>query len=76
MMWNFFRGRNRLDQAAARMRAEHEWFLNRAMTLSLPYPRIPTRPVRDGGFSAMMARPDGRPRADRWWEIALDRVER
>lgn len=31
--------------------------------------------ARGGGFDAMMARESGRRRAERWWSLALDRVD-
>ncbi len=39
------------------------------------FPRIPLRPVSDGGFAGLTARPEGRRAASRWWEEATDRID-
>lgn len=58
------------------MRAEHEAFLSTAILHPGAYPRIPTRRSDAGGFGPMIERPGGRARAERWWSLAMDRVER
>ncbi|MCW5775464.1 MAG: hypothetical protein KIS87_03325 [Phycisphaeraceae bacterium] len=74
MLWSFG-GRGRLLTRAEIARREHERWLNRAIASGTPYPRIPTRLVRRGGFSGLMARPGGPERAARWWDAALARVD-
>ncbi|MCL4740629.1 MAG: hypothetical protein KJZ54_00335 [Phycisphaerales bacterium] len=74
MLWRFG-GRDRLLTRAEIARREHERWLNRAIVSGTPYPRIPTRLVRRGGFSGLMARPGGPERAARWWDAALARVD-
>lgn len=39
------------------------------------FPRIPLRPVSEGGFEGLLARPDGRRRAAGWWAGAMERVQ-
>ncbi len=39
------------------------------------FPRIPLRPVAEGGFDGLLARPEGRRRAEGWWAGAMSRVE-
>lgn len=39
------------------------------------FPRIPLRPVAEGGFEGLLARPEGRRRAEGWWAGAMSRVE-
>ena len=74
MIWGFFRRRD-LRSAAERFRAEHSRFLSSAMMSGRRYPTIPTRRVRDGGFDAMMSRPTGPDRAERWWSAAMSRMD-
>lgn len=74
MLWNFG-GRGRLQTRAEIARREHERWLNRAIRTGTPYPRIPVRLVRRGGFSGLMSSPGGSERAERWWKSALSRVD-
>ncbi len=73
MRWSFF-GRDRFVEAGRLARAVHSHWLSEAMARPMDVPRIPTRRVSDGGFSAMLGRPGGRERAEKWWDLALDRV--
>lgn len=52
----------------------HGRWLTEALRQPGAMPRIPLRAVSRGGFAALLARPDGRDRAERWWEEALERV--
>lgn len=74
MRWNFFNRRG-LRGAGERFRLEHSRWLTHAVVTRHPYPRIPTRPVRDGGFDRMMRLEHGPERARRWWSLASDRVD-
>ncbi len=56
-------------------RALHSRWLTRAIESKKPYPRIPVRRVDTGGFDRMMASEGGRARAERWWDLALGRVD-
>lgn len=59
-----------------RARRHHERWLTGALTGRIgPHPRIPTRRVSEGGFDRQMADESGRARAERWWDLALMRVE-
>jgi hypothetical protein len=53
----------------------HEQWLNRALRSRIPYPRIPVRKVDEGGFDRVHRNADARAHADRWWALALDRVD-
>lgn len=55
-------------------RRQHEDWLTRALMTQREYPRIPIRRVDEGGFEAMMHRTDGPSKAQRWWDLALRRV--
>jgi hypothetical protein len=53
-------------------------WLTRALRAGAGLPRIPTRRVAEdwsGGYSSIVATPEGRAWADRWWAEALDAVE-
>ena len=56
---------------AERMRRAHEAWLNWAMASGVRVPRIPVRPVAEGGFDAEMATAAGRAACERWWYLAL-----
>lgn len=58
------------------MRLAHSHWLTSALASARPYPKIPLRRVAEGGFSALVATPDGRLWADLWWNAALDHVTR
>lgn len=61
-------------EAGRLARLMHSRWLSDAIARPMDVPRIPTRRVADGGFSTMLGRPGGRERAERWWDLALDRV--
>jgi len=64
------------DVRAEFARRMHSLWLTRALRAGSNVPRIPTRLVRDGGFSAIAATAEGREWADRWWEEALEAADR
>lgn len=68
-----------VSEASARACAEHSAWLTRALSQGLRYPRIPIRPMdpdtEQRGFGPMMARRTGPARAERWWKLALGRVD-
>ncbi len=74
MFWPFL---HRADPPtrAALFRVVHERWLTRMQVDRRPAPRIPLRRVDRGGFDALRDRPAGRARAERWWTLALERVE-
>lgn len=72
MLWNPLR---LLNDRARQYRLVHERWLTRAVRSPGRYPRIPTRRVDTGGFSALLSRPGGGELAERWWELALERVD-
>ncbi len=67
--------RRLLESFGARARRVHSAWLTRAVREGRAYPRIPTRRVDLGGFDALMRREGGPKIAERWWTIALLRVE-
>jgi hypothetical protein len=72
MFWRSSPGDNRRASIFRRM---HERWLTRALSSGRAYPRLPIRRVDQGGFDAVRREPAARARADRWWELALDRVD-
>ncbi len=65
-----------LLSAAEKARLMHSRWLSRALAeRGRAWPVIPLRRVSEGGFSAMLALPQGRAWAERWWEEALVRLE-
>lgn len=60
---------------ASLFRRVHERWLTRALSSRKAYPRIPIRRVDHGGFDLVRSQPAARARADRWWELALERVD-
>lgn len=72
MFWN--RLLQRIKDPGELARAQHSIWLTQALASGKPYPRIPLKPVRDGGFSKLMARPHGPDRAAQWWDAALAKV--
>jgi hypothetical protein len=70
MFWEFFSLSNLVNHAEA-MRRRHSLWLTRAMRQPAAYPRIPTRPVGDGGFSPLMSSPAGKAWAEEWWADTL-----
>ncbi|NUQ53660.1 MAG: hypothetical protein HUU19_13305 [Phycisphaerales bacterium] len=73
MIWWPFH-RSDLPSRAEQMRLAHSHWLTGALASGRPYPKIPLRRVAEGGFSALVATPDGRQWADLWWNAALDHV--
>ncbi|MCC7144964.1 MAG: hypothetical protein IT443_00810 [Phycisphaeraceae bacterium] len=49
-------------------------FLTWALSQERHLPRIPTRPVAQGGFANLLAHPGARRLAARWWANALKAV--
>jgi hypothetical protein len=74
MFWRFLKQSGSLSPGEVARRVHSLW-LTRAFESGRVYPRIPTRRVEDGGFDRMMATEHGRARAERWWELALARME-
>jgi hypothetical protein len=60
-----------LERGAAARRRHEAWL---AVALRKPgkYPRIPVRPVADGGFDPVLATPEGRVWAESWWGSTLE----
>lgn len=56
---------------AEQFRRAHERWLTRALAAARPIPRIPLRRVDRGGFDGLLARPNGRQLAERWWSLAM-----
>jgi len=79
MRWNLFT-RSQIRDAGRRFRAEHSAFLTRALCRpGSRYPRIPTRRVDRGGWDRqreLAAQNGGEDRFERWWNAAMQRVER
>lgn len=73
MRWSLFH-RSRAIEAGRLARLLHSRWLTEAISRPMDVPRIPTRRVADGGFDAMLSRPSGRIRAEKWWDLALQRV--
>ncbi len=74
MLWNVFSGDFPLDPAEVARRIHSRW-LSRALSTKKEYPRIPVRPVDEGGFSGLMQTEEGRASAEAWWEQALEMVD-
>ncbi|MBL0928327.1 MAG: hypothetical protein IBJ11_11870 [Phycisphaerales bacterium] len=63
----------RLETAAERARRLHSAWLTRALTdPQWAAPRIPVRPVSEGGWDEFVRSPGGRDWAERWWDDAID----
>jgi len=73
MFWNRLTGRRAGTPEA--MRRQHSRWLTRAFQTGHEYPRIPVRAVAAGGFAKLMARPGGPALGERWWSMALERVD-
>lgn len=68
---NFFSSRP-VEEAGARMRAEHSRWLSEAMNRgAYDLPRIPLRRADAGGFNFLTATARGRAVCERWWRRAL-----
>ncbi len=59
-----------------RMIAETGAWLSWALKVDIELPRIPRRRVDAGGFGHYLRLPHARARLDRWWNKALDAVDR
>lgn len=75
MIWRWMSKAARLE-AGAKFRREHSLWLSRALIERRQYPVIPTHRSDRGGFARLRATPEGRARAELWWELALQRVDR
>jgi hypothetical protein len=75
MLRDLFGRQRRLTTAAEKARRLHGEWLTRALADPMRYPRIPARPVRDGGFTQLVTHPRGRAWADGWWRDTLDLVD-
>lgn len=64
----------KITDPGQRARAVHSVWLTWALDQQVRMPRIPTRPVSQGGFERMMANQAGREHAQKWWDAALKRV--
>lgn len=60
--------------AAEKATQEHSAWLTQALRSNAPLPRIPIRRADTGGFDALRDRPNGPARAERWWQLALERT--
>lgn len=60
------------DAARQRVIRTHAAWLSRALHYPEQYPRIPVRPVAEGGFARLMSNRLGRTMASQWWESALE----
>lgn len=74
MLWRGLIG-GRVPGRAEFFRRVHEAWLDRALGSGRMYPRIPLRRMDCGGFDPLRARSGGRARAEKWWSLALDRVD-
>jgi len=76
MFWRFLKHSASLSPGEVARRLHSLW-LTQAFQSGRDrlYPRIPTRRVEDGGFDRMMSTERGRARAEKWWELALARME-
>ena len=76
MIRDLFLRHVRLIGAGERARRQHSAWLTHAMAdPRRAFPRIPTRPVREGGFSAVTATSAGRAWADAWWIGTFDEMD-
>ncbi|MEM6334859.1 MAG: hypothetical protein AAF823_16125 [Planctomycetota bacterium] len=75
MQIRFGRRRRRLE-TPQQMIADTSAFLTWALPRAHRLPRVPVRPVRDGGFSALNAIPGATERVARWWAVSLDTLAR
>ena len=61
-------------EAGERFRAQHSAFLTRAVRTPGAFPRIPVKPVDQGGYDRLRQQATGPGHAALWWNVALDRV--
>lgn len=62
-------------QRGAAARRRHAAWLAQALRTPQRYPRIPVRPVNQGGFDPVVATPEGREWAEAWWWTTLARAD-
>lgn len=74
-MFNRLLGMLGVDERGAIARKLHSRWLSRAVESRRPYPKIPVRPVREGGFTGLTSTPEGRLMCDGWWYMALGQVD-
>ncbi|MFK7759209.1 MAG: hypothetical protein AB8C13_04595 [Phycisphaerales bacterium] len=74
MKWTGRLSQKELD-AGARFRAVHSSFLTRAFKFGLRTPRIPAKPVEQGGFSTLKKLPEHEKRSTLWWAAAMNRMD-
>ena len=61
--------------AAEKATQEHSAWLTEALRSGRSLPRIPVKRADEGGFDALRARPSGEKHAERWWRLALEKVD-
>lgn len=74
MFRNFF-GEDWYMARASLMRRVHSSWLSRAMRRGSRVPRIPTRPVSEGGFTPVLDTPEGKQWAEEFWSVALGETD-
>lgn len=74
MRWDFWRKAD-WEEAGERARRLHSAWLTEALASAKRQPRIPVRKVDEGGFTRMTGTPEGKARSERWWSLALERVD-
>jgi len=74
MRWQFWR-REDFEEAGERARRLHSAWLTEALRSGKSVPRIPVRPVDSGGFDRASASTIRRAHHQRWWSLALERVD-
>ena len=65
-----------IRDAGTRFREEHSAFLTAALGSKKRYPRIPAKPVDQGGYSGLLKLERGEKRAAMWWGAAMNRMDR
>jgi hypothetical protein len=73
MLWNLVKPGP--EDPGEKARREHSAWLTKALAGTRRYPEIPVRPVPEGGFDELRHRPNGMKLAERWWRMALRRVD-
>ena len=73
MKWAFWQ--SYFEEAGERARRMHSAWLTRALAEDRQYPRIPCRRAEEGGFGPLLDKPNGKDLAERWWSLALSRVD-
>ena len=74
MRWAFWRKED-WEEAGERARRLHSLWLTDAIASGRPQSRIPVRRVDDGGFARVSESGISCQRADRWWSLALEKVD-